>query len=90
MDVVLVTTSLLTSTLAHRELVTTVTTGMLGGRDCLDGGGDVVGRWFSLLWASHHRPTICDHIAVGSEGILIAKLNVGHSVVWCSRFLHRS
>ena len=65
MDVVLVTASLLTSTLAHRELFTTVTTRMLGGRDCLDGGGDVVGRWFSLLGAGHHRLTICHHIAEG-------------------------
>ena len=90
MDIVLVTTSLLTSTLAHRELVTTVTTRMLGGRDCLDGGGDVVGHWFSLLRASHHRPTICDHIAEGSQDILVAKLNVGNSVVWRVRFLHGS
>ena len=88
MDVVLVTTSLLTSTLAHRELVTTVTTRILGGRDCLDGGGDVVGRWFSLLWAGHHRPTICHHIAERGQSILISKLNVSNSVIWCNRFLH--
>ena len=85
---VLVTASLITGTLACRELVTTVTTAS-GGRDRLYRGEGAGGCWFSLR-AGHHRPTICDHIAEGSQGILVAKVNVGNCVVWCGRFLNRS
>ena len=42
--------------------------------------------WFSLFGAGHHRPTICDHIAEGSQSILIAKLDVGNCVVRRGRF----
>ena len=59
---VLVTTSLIAGTLAYRELVTTVSTQVLGS-DGLDKRGGAVGCWFSLPRASHHRATICDHIA---------------------------
>ena len=52
--VALVEAMLLAAVLAHRVLVTTLTTQQLGG-DGLYSGGDVE-RWFSL-WAGHHRPT---------------------------------
>ena len=80
---VLVEAMLLAAVLAHRVLVTTVTTQQLGG-DGLYSGGDVE-RWFSL-GAGHYRPTISDHVAEGCQSILIAKLNIGNCVVWCSRF----
>ena len=81
--VALVEAMLLAAVLAHRVLVTTLTTQQLGG-DGLYSSGDVE-RWFSL-WAGHHRPTISDHVAEGCQSILIAKLNIGNCVVWCSRF----
>ena len=81
--VALVEAMLLAAVLAQRVLVTTLTTQQLGG-DGLYSGGDVE-RWFSL-WAGHHRPTISDHVAEGCQSILIAKLNIGNCVVWCSRF----
>ena len=77
--VALVEAMLLAAVLAHRVLVTTVTTQQLGG-DGLYSGGDVE-RWFSL-GAGHCRPTISDHVAEGCQSILIAKLNIGNCVVW--------
>ena len=75
-------------TLAHGELVTTITTQLLGG-DGLNRDGDV-GRWFSSLWAGHHRPTISHNITEGSQGIFVAELNVGNSVVRGGGFHNRS
>ena len=75
-------------TLAQGELVTTITTQLLGG-DGLNRDGDV-GRWFSSLGAGHHRPTISHNITVGSQGILVAELNVGNSVVRGGGFHNRS